>query len=76
MKEADPIEKAEKDFWKIIEEEKKRRDRKTALVRFNFISIAWLINNLIYFLQADEKAGAETGTATDGETAPTATTTS
>ncbi len=33
LKEADPIEKAEKDFWKIIEEEKRKRDRKTALVR-------------------------------------------
>lgn len=32
LKEADPIEKAEKDFWKIIDEEKRRRDRKTALV--------------------------------------------
>jgi len=31
MKEGDPIEKAEKDFWKIIEEEKRRRDRKTVL---------------------------------------------
>ncbi|CAF3700183.1 unnamed protein product [Rotaria sp. Silwood1] len=28
LKEADPIEKAEKDFWKIIEEEKRKRDRK------------------------------------------------
>jgi hypothetical protein len=33
LKEADPIEKAEKDFWKIIDEEKRKRDRKTALVR-------------------------------------------
>jgi hypothetical protein len=32
LKEADPIEKAEKDFWKIIDEEKRRRDRKTVLV--------------------------------------------
>ncbi|CAF0762156.1 unnamed protein product [Didymodactylos carnosus] len=31
LKEADPIEKAEKDFWKIIEEEKRKRDRKTVL---------------------------------------------
>ncbi|CAF1270672.1 unnamed protein product [Rotaria magnacalcarata] len=28
LREADPIEKAEKDFWKIIEEEKRKRDRK------------------------------------------------
>ncbi|CAF0850563.1 unnamed protein product [Adineta steineri] len=28
LKEGDPIEKAEKDFWKIIEEEKRRRERK------------------------------------------------
>ncbi len=34
LKEADPIEKAEKDFWKIIDEEKRKRDRKTALVCF------------------------------------------
>ena len=32
MKEADPIEKAEKDFWKIIDEEKRRRDRKGGVV--------------------------------------------
>jgi hypothetical protein len=32
LKEADPIEKAEKDFWKIIDDEKRKRDRKTALV--------------------------------------------
>jgi hypothetical protein len=32
LKESDPIEKAEKDFWKIIEEEKRKRDRKTVLV--------------------------------------------
>jgi hypothetical protein len=37
LKEGDPIEKAEKDFWKIIEEEKRKRDRKTVLVRFDFI---------------------------------------
>ncbi|CAF3414406.1 unnamed protein product [Rotaria sp. Silwood1] len=30
LKEADPIEKAEKDFWKIVEEEKRKRDRKAA----------------------------------------------
>jgi hypothetical protein len=34
LKEGDPIEKAEKDFWKIIDEEKRKRDRKTALVSF------------------------------------------
>jgi hypothetical protein len=34
LKEADPIEKAEKDFWKIIDDEKRKRDRKTALVCF------------------------------------------
>ena len=28
MKEADPIEKAEKDFFKIVAEEKARRDKK------------------------------------------------
>jgi len=32
LKEMDPIEKAEKDFWKIIDDEKRKRDRKTALV--------------------------------------------
>jgi hypothetical protein len=32
LKEGDPVEKAEKDFWKIIEEEKRKRDRKTVLV--------------------------------------------
>ena len=32
LKEADPIEKAEKDFWKIIEDEKRKRDKKTAAV--------------------------------------------
>lgn len=32
LKEADPIEKAEKDFWKIIDEEKRRRDKKGAVV--------------------------------------------
>ncbi len=37
LKESDPVEKAEKDFWKIIEEEKRKRDRKTVLVRFYFI---------------------------------------
>jgi len=37
LKEGDPVEKAEKDFWKIIEEEKRKRDRKTVLVRFDFI---------------------------------------
>ena len=34
LKEADPIEKAEKDFWKIVDEEKRKRDRKAALVSF------------------------------------------
>ena len=34
LKEANPIEKAEKDFWKIIDDEKRRRDRKTVLVCF------------------------------------------
>jgi len=34
LKEGDPIEKAEKDFWKIIEDEKRKRDRKTVLVSF------------------------------------------
>ena len=28
LKEADPIEKAEKDFFKIVEEEKNKRNRK------------------------------------------------
>ena len=32
LKEADPIEKAEKDFWKIIDEEKRRRDKKGGAV--------------------------------------------
>jgi len=32
LKEMDPIEKAEKDFWKIIDDEKRKRDRKTVLV--------------------------------------------
>jgi hypothetical protein len=31
LKESNPVEKAEKDFWKIIEEEKRKRDRKTVL---------------------------------------------
>ena len=34
LKEADPIEKAEKDFWKIIDDEKRRRDRKAGVVSF------------------------------------------
>jgi hypothetical protein len=34
LKEADPLEKAEKDFWKIIDDEKRKRDRKTVLVSF------------------------------------------
>jgi hypothetical protein len=34
LKEANPIEKAEKDFWKIIDDEKRKRDRKTVLVCF------------------------------------------
>ncbi len=34
LKEVDPIEKAEKDFWKIIDDEKRKRDRKTVLVCF------------------------------------------
>lgn len=36
LKEMDPIEKAEKDFWKIIEEEKRKRDRKMATVSIFF----------------------------------------
>jgi len=30
LKEADPIEKAEKDFWKIVDDEKRKRDKKAA----------------------------------------------
>jgi len=45
LKEGDPVEKAEKDFWRIIEEEKRKRDRKTVLVRSYFI----LIIIFIYF---------------------------
>jgi len=43
LKEMDPIEKAEKDFWKIIDDEKRKRDRKTALVclssKINFVLV-------------------------------------
>lgn len=60
MKESNPIDKAEKDFWKIIEEEKRRRDRKTVLVR-KFPPLDSLIQSLIFFSQGDEKAAAEGG---------------
>ena len=33
LKEADPIEKAEKDFYKIIEEEKNRREKKRVILK-------------------------------------------
>jgi hypothetical protein len=49
LKEANPIEKAEKDFWKIIDDEKRKRDRKTALVCFllNQISFKKIISFFI-----------------------------
>jgi hypothetical protein len=40
LKEGDPIEKAEKDFWKIIEEEKRRRDRKAMVSFLSYLSYA------------------------------------
>jgi hypothetical protein len=49
LKESDPIEKAEKDFWKIIEEEKRKRDRKTVLVRLFLTNIILLFNLHLFF---------------------------
>jgi hypothetical protein len=40
-------EKAEKDFWKIIEEEKRKRDRKTVLVR-SYLIIFYSISRSLY----------------------------
>ena len=61
----DPIEKAEKDFWKIIEEEKRRRERKTTMVRIMFPtsgdSSSWL------FFQGDD--GADGGATAQAELA-------
>lgn len=50
----DPIEKAEKDFWKIIEEEKRRRERKTTMVRVMFSSSGGFSS--LHFFQGDEGA--------------------
>ena len=62
LKESDPVDRAEKDFWKIIEEEKRKRDRKTVLVR-KFSPPYSLIQSPIFFSQGDEKAAAEEGAA-------------
>ena len=49
LKEMDPIEKAEKDFWKIIEEEKRKRDRKNVLVRLFLLDILPNSNHSLSF---------------------------
>jgi hypothetical protein len=44
LKDSDPVEKADKDFWKIIEEEKRKRDRKTVLVSLNLRRFYFIYN--------------------------------
>lgn len=73
MKESDPIEKAEKDFWKIIEEEKRRRDRKTVLVRYFLSPPFSLMISKLFFSQGDEKAAAEGGAMAQADSAANAT---
>ena len=57
LQEANPIEKAEKDFFKIVEEEKNKRKKKMVsfILFLNIIPFDWIIKRKFFFFKYRKK---------------------